>query len=97
MSHVGVSSIQGKWGYHYTKVGVLCIYIDSLDSIQRIYSLIILVGSLKSHLFSGSQAISGNLDTFSTDSPGELDILGHDGNSLGMDGAQVSVQPGKPR
>ena len=28
-----------------------------------------------------------NLSTFSTDSPGELDILGHDGDPLGVDGA----------
>ena len=27
----------------------------------------------------------------SWDSPGQLDVLGHDGDSLGMDGAQVGV------
>ena len=31
------------------------------------------------------------LSSFSSYSPGELDILGHDGNSLGVDGAQVGV------
>ena len=31
------------------------------------------------------------LSTFSTDSPGELDVLGHDGDTLGVDGAQVGV------
>ena len=34
---------------------------------------------------------SVSLSTFTTDSPGELDVLGHDGNSLGVDGAQVGV------
>ena len=29
--------------------------------------------------------------TFATDSAGKLDVLGHDGHSLGMDGAQVRV------
>ena len=33
----------------------------------------------------------GCLSTFSTDSPGELDVLGHNGDSLGVDGAQVGV------
>ena len=32
-----------------------------------------------------------SLSSFSTDSSGELDVLGHDGNPLGVDGAQVSI------
>jgi hypothetical protein len=32
-----------------------------------------------------------DLSTFSTDSASQLDVLGHDGDTLGMDGAQVSV------
>ena len=32
-----------------------------------------------------------NLSTLSTDPPGELDVLGHDGDPLGVDGAQVGV------
>ena len=32
-----------------------------------------------------------SLSTFSTDSPGQLDVLWHDGDSLGVDGAQVGV------
>ena len=32
-----------------------------------------------------------SLGSFSTDSSGELDVLGHDGNPLGVDGAQVSI------
>ena len=32
-----------------------------------------------------------DLSAFSSDSAGQLDILGHDGDSLGVDGAQVSV------
>ena len=31
------------------------------------------------------------LSTFSTDTAGKLDVLGHDGHTLGMDGAQVGV------
>ena len=31
------------------------------------------------------------LGTLSTDPPGELDVLGHDGDTLGVDGAQVGV------
>ena len=31
------------------------------------------------------------LGTFSTDSAGQLDVLGHDGDALGVDGAQVGV------
>ena len=34
---------------------------------------------------------SATLSTFSTDAAGQLDILGHDGHSLGVDGAQVGV------
>ena len=32
--------------------------------------------------------ISGS---FSTDSPGQLDVLGHDGDMPGMDGAEVGI------
>ena len=31
------------------------------------------------------------LGTFSTDSAGQLDVLGHDGDTLGVDGAKVGV------
>ena len=31
------------------------------------------------------------LGAFSTDPPGKLDILGHDGHPLGMDGAEVGI------
>ena len=33
-------------------------------------------------------SISGS---FSTDSPGQLDVLGHDGDLPGMDGAEVGI------
>ena len=33
----------------------------------------------------------GNLSPLATDPPGQLDILGHDGDPLGVDGAQVGV------
>ena len=32
-----------------------------------------------------------SLSTFSTDTTGQLDVLGHDGHTLGVDGAQVGV------
>jgi len=31
------------------------------------------------------------LGSLSTDPPGQLDVLGHDGDTLGVDSAQVSV------
>ena len=33
----------------------------------------------------------GDLSTLSTDAAGQLDVLGHDGDTLGVDGAQVGV------
>ena len=47
-----------------------------------------LLGPLKDRL---NREVVKNLSTFSTDSSGQLDILGHDGHSLGVDGAQVGV------
>ena len=38
-----------------------------------------------------ASSMSLSLSTFSMDSPGKLDILWHDGNSLLMDGAEVGV------
>merc|ERR1719492_531823 len=32
-----------------------------------------------------------NLGTFTTDTSGQLDVLGHDGDTLSMDGAQVGI------
>ena len=32
-----------------------------------------------------------NLSTLTTDTAGKLDVLGHDGDTLGVDGAQVGV------
>ena len=34
---------------------------------------------------------SGNLSTLSTDTASQLDVLGHDGDPLGVDGTQVGV------
>ena len=31
------------------------------------------------------------VSSLATDSPGQLDVLGHDGDTLGVDGAQVGV------
>ena len=38
-----------------------------------------------------SEMFFSSLSTFSTDTAGKLDVLGHDGDTLGMDGAQVGV------
>ena len=35
--------------------------------------------------------MSTGLRTLSTDAASELDVLGHDGDSLGVDGAQIGV------
>jgi hypothetical protein len=35
--------------------------------------------------------LSKNLSALSTDAAGQLDVLGHDGHTLGVDGAQVGV------
>ena len=37
------------------------------------------------------QQSSGDLGTLATDSPGQLDVLGHDGDPLGVDGTKVGV------
>ena len=34
---------------------------------------------------------SGNLSTLSTDTASQLDVLGHDGDPLGVDGTQVGI------
>ena len=34
---------------------------------------------------------SANLSPLATDTTGQLDVLGHDGHPLGVDGAQVGV------
>jgi hypothetical protein len=39
----------------------------------------------------GSQQLEKRLRALSSDAAGELDVLGHDGHSLGVDGAQVGV------
>ena len=35
--------------------------------------------------------LTGDLSTLATDTAGQLDVLGHDGHTLGVDGAQVGV------
>ena len=49
------------------------------------------VVALKKAVWYLGQVSSGGLSTLATDPPGQLDVLGHDGNPLGMDGAQVGV------
>ena len=47
-------------------------------------------GSEKIRLYCASVRQS-KLSTFSTDTTGQLDVLGHDGHTLGVDGTQVGV------
>ena len=35
--------------------------------------------------------VGDGLSTLATDPPGQLDVLGHDGDPLGVDGAEVGV------
>ena len=50
------------------------------------------VGPEKDRVEGGcAQRERDRLGAFSTDTPGQLDILGHDGDTLGVDGAQVGV------
>jgi len=37
------------------------------------------------------QATRHSLGTLSTDATGQLNVLGHDGNALGVDGAEVGI------
>jgi hypothetical protein len=39
----------------------------------------------------GSVLLYQRLSPLATNPPGELDVLGHDGDTLGMDGAEVGV------
>ena len=39
----------------------------------------------------GAQRATQRLSALATDAAGQLDVLGHDGDALGMDGAQVGV------
>ena len=52
-------------------------------------------GSEKSRLcvyaVHGLHALAFALGAFSADSTGELDVLGHDGDPLGVDGTQIGV------
>ena len=42
-------------------------------------------------VFFGFESCSNFLGTFTTDTTGQLDVLGHDGDTLGVDGAQVGI------
>ena len=55
----------------------------------RFTLLFILVAFKKAGLFGPGER--GDLSTLSTDAAGQLDVLGHDGDTLGVDGAQVGV------
>jgi hypothetical protein len=41
--------------------------------------------------FGLGEAVGKDLSTLATDPPGQLDVLGHDGDPLGVDGAEVGV------
>ena len=54
-------------------------------------SLFVLIVGLKKGLFVLRVKRVCNLSTLSTDTAGQLDVLGHDGDTLGMDGTQVGI------
>ena len=47
--------------------------------------------ALKKAVYVWSKSTTNCLSTLSTDPAGKLDVLGHDGHTLGVDGAQVGV------
>lgn len=49
------------------------------------------VCSLGGYVLSEHLSVELRLSTLATDSSGKLDILGHDGDTLGVDSAQVGV------
>ena len=46
---------------------------------------------LKQHHFLSALVETRRLGTLATDAAGQLDVLGHDGHTLGVDGSQVGV------
>ena len=57
----------------------------------KVYQNAIFSGTEKCRFKEYREKPNKNLCSFSTDSSCELDVLGHDGNSLGMDGTQVGI------
>ena len=48
-------------------------------------------GGVKKHQLWVKLISGGRLSTLATDTAGQLDILGHDGHTLGVNGCQVGV------
>ena len=65
------------------------IQFQCVDNVDKVVSLIYVWWSLKRPIVDRQQI--GNLSSLSTDAAGQLDVLGHDGDTLGVDGAQVGV------
>lgn len=51
----------------------------------------IICGLEKGRFLVGLGWVAAHLSTLATDTSGQLDVLGHDGHTLGVDGAQVGV------
>ena len=66
------------------------IHFPIKDSDWVIINLYVLVGGLEKGRLVCEVGV-GKLSTLSTDTAGKLDVLGHDGDTLGMDGTQVGV------
>merc|ERR1711953_457451 len=60
-------------------------------SLRLEISLVAFVGLEKGRLAGLVSSRCCFLGTFSSDPPCQLDVLGHDGDTLGVDGAQVGV------
>ena len=75
--------------FNFTNGNLLCqesLYYSS--DYRKMISIISCGGLEKDRLF---WVEVRELSSFSTDPPGQLDVPGHDGDPLGVDGAQVGV------
>lgn len=65
-----------------------CINIECNTMENRFRLFVVCGGSEKSHFVNDE---TGHLSTLATDPAGKLDVLGHDGHTLGVDGAKVGI------
>ena len=84
--HVDNSNIIDSWCYHYNLYHLL-FFVEFENTI----SLVEKYGGLEKDRLFWFRYREGCLSSLATDSPGQLDVLGHDGDTLGVDGAQVGV------
>jgi hypothetical protein len=76
---MGSSELMGSSGLG----GDVCVWLETLINIPKVYGA---VGALSGQRASARKSA---LDALAADAAGELDVLGHDGHALCVDGAQV--------